>query len=516
MLEKEISLLDLMVEILLHWRVLIVWMLIGGILMGGFGYVSSYRTMQIQKAKFEEEEKKLQDMKQQLGEAESEGENYSAFAQKEYLQKQMTEIQKNNVDSVLDWESFIEERQTYFNNSILMNIEALNIPQSKLTFLVVADSEEKSKSIELIYEDLVSIGIYQWIADNFKEDISTQVLNEVITLSRSSRALISGGDSFSVSVVYETEEQCKELAGLVAAYMNQQHDLLVEEIGAHDIVLVNEAYSLVKDTSLMDKQRSIKNEITSWKTSVAKMKDAFEEEEWKYYNFLTIGRALGEPVQDGEEGAALDNAQDGQGQQSSMVNSIVVNPPSISIKYIILGMILLAFIYVFYVFVMFIMNNKLRAGDDVSRMYGIPQLGQIPCTNTKKKILPIVDKWILKLRNRGKREFSKEEAIGLAAVAVKISAKREKMNEIYCIGCSMQDKAAEVSGNIENVLKHENISMTVLNNVLYNQEAMERLQGSKGAFLLEQAGETFYEEITKELELLNRQDIKILGIVVME
>ena len=58
--------------------------------------------------------------------------------------------------------------------------------------------------------------------------------------------------------------------------------------------------------------------------------------------------------------------------------------------------------------------------------------------------------------------------------------------------------------------------MTVLNNVLYNQETMAQLEHAKGAFLLEQVGETLYTEIAQEIELLQRQGITVLGIVVVE
>ncbi len=59
MQEREISLIDLLVEILLRWRVLVICMLIGGSLMGGLSFVRSYRTAEEQKAQIAEMEKKF-------------------------------------------------------------------------------------------------------------------------------------------------------------------------------------------------------------------------------------------------------------------------------------------------------------------------------------------------------------------------------------------------------------------------------------------------------------------------
>lgn len=514
MQEREISLLDLMVEILLRWRVLVVCMLIGGILMGGFSFVRSYQTAEAQKAQIAEMEKKLQEKKEQLESDQHEEDTKGNLATKEYLQEQLTEVQKNNINTVLDYESFIEELEAYCDSSILMQLDPLNISQARLTFLVTAHDEERSHSIERIYEDMISAGLFQWIADNSAEDISPAALGELIAISRSSRELIAGGDSFSVTVVHATEEQCKELAQAVVAYINQQQERVKKELGSHDIVVVNEAYSQMVDTTLLDKQRGIKKNIATWKTDAASKKAAFSDEEWKYYNFVTMGKAQGTP----EEYEKEDSASDGQQttQESTALDMPVVTPPSVSMKYVILGMILLAFVYVLYIFMAFIFNNRLRISDDMNQLYGIPQLGQIPEENTKKKVFSFVDSWILRIRDRSKRKFSEEEAIGLAAAAVKISAKREELSGIFCIGCNVQEKTAEVSARIQAVLAEENIGMQVLNNILYNQEAMEQLQGVKGAFLLEKAGETFYDEVAKELELLHRQNIKVLGIVVVE
>jgi hypothetical protein len=74
----------------------------------------------------------------------------------------------------------------------------------------------------------------------------------------------------------------------------------------------------------------------------------------------------------------------------------------------------------------------------------------------------------------------------------------------------MKDGTLQVATAIQNTLKEDNIGMVVLNNVLYDQSALEQLQGVQGAFLLEKAGVTLYKEMAMELELLNRQDVKII------
>lgn len=45
---------------------------------------------------------------------------------------------------------------------------------------------------------------------------------------------------------------------------------------------------------------------------------------------------------------------------------------------------------------------------------------------------------------------------------------------------------------------------------------MIQIEQAKGAFLLEQAGETLYTEIAQEIEFLQRQGVAVLGVVVVE
>lgn len=56
--ERQVSLWDLMVEILSHWRVLLIAMLIGGISFGGFSYVRSIQNVNTQRALLNEQEEK--------------------------------------------------------------------------------------------------------------------------------------------------------------------------------------------------------------------------------------------------------------------------------------------------------------------------------------------------------------------------------------------------------------------------------------------------------------------------
>ena len=58
--------------------------------------------------------------------------------------------------------------------------------------------------------------------------------------------------------------------------------------------------------------------------------------------------------------------------------------------------------------------------------------------------------------------------------------------------------------------------MVVAENILYNAENLKKLENAQGAVLIETVGQTMYTEILQELQLLDRQQITILGGITVE
>ncbi|MCM1305379.1 MAG: hypothetical protein NC306_14930 [Butyrivibrio sp.] len=495
MKEREISLIDLIVEILLRWRMIIAWMLVGGILMGCLSYVRSCQAAQ-------DQEEQVGVFKEQLGNDEPAG--------LEYLRSALTDLQVNNVETAIGYESLLESGEAYLRESVKMQINPMNMPRALLTFQVVAEDGEASQRIISLYEDMVSNGLGQALSEKIQDGTSAAAMGELISLTRNSGRVLGEdmedassiyrfSDTFRVAVCHISEEQCLQLAEKAEEYVQELQPQLARTMGDHEIKLASQSFAHVMDLQLLEDQQDIRYDMMDWNTSATKLRHNFSESEQQYYDYLV---------------------SDGQQSKEEVVREVLertVIQPSVSVQRILLGMVLFAFIYVFYVFLKYILNTRIRAADDIAVMYEVPGLGVIPAEReNRKRLFAFADNWILKLRDRNKRIFTVEEAIGLAAVAVKMAAKKEDLKQICCIGCNLKENTAEIAEKIKNILKDADISVEVLNNVLYDQEAMELLLSVKGVFLLEKAGETLYSEIGREMELLCRQEIRVLGIIVAE
>ena len=83
-------------------------------------------------------------------------------------------------------------------------------------------------------------------------------------------------------------------------------------------------------------------------------------------------------------------------------------------------------------------------------------------------------------------------------------------------GFDLKECSLNVCETMRTTLEKENLNVSILNNVLYDAQAMEQLEAAKAVVLVEKAGSTLYEEIAQELTLLKRQEINVLGGIIVE
>lgn len=486
--EREIDLLDLIADILAHWRSVLIAMIVGAVLLGVFGYVKSYKEFQntqneqvtVSNTNDTTREEKIKRMKESLGD------NLLA-----------------GVDSVIVWENKYDLKEIYYKNSLYMQLDPLHVVQKELVYQIQSEDNSGGSKFGIVYGNVINnIGLYDWIEQQTGMDaayvgelISADVKSGM-TIADGTQVLLSDSNCVKIVIMQKDEESCENLADAVKEYLAMQQENLSQEIGNHELILLSETMGTVMNTGVLNSQTAYRDEISSLKATIAATKAGFTEEQKQYYNLLTQN-----------DSEIVDTTQD------AAAESVTVQKPSISIKYVVLGAVIFAFVYAMILCLMYIFNGKLRASDELQNLYQIPQMGLI-VKESKKKLLP--DQWVDNLRNHGKRKFTPAQSMELAVAAVKIAAVKNGLDHVCLMGCNLAEGADNVCESIKQALEKEQIAVTILDNVLYNAEAMEKLENEKGVVLVEKAGSTLYNEVAKEIELLTRQDIAVLGGIVVE
>lgn len=358
-----------------------------------------------------------------------------------------------------------------------------------------------------VYTDLInSTSMYQWIEE--KTGIAANVVGELVytEAGRNDSAVVNNAQNgvaanlmkSNVKIIVRDaqEPDCDQLAEAVKEYMTEQQKTLEQRLGNHQLTLLSDTGATVADANLRNLQRNSVNDLATLATAVGNAKASLTEEQQQYYDLLTW-----------EESEAIEAEQnDATGEQSAA-------SPSISKKYVLLGAVLFAFVYAGILFLIYIFNSKIRVSDELQTLYHIPQIGVVVRDSGKQFVF---DKWIDDLRHYGKRKFNAEQSMELAFAAVKIAAAKNRLNSICLMGCNLDAGAGKVCETLKTALEKEQLNVTILDNVLYNAEAMEKVDAMTGVVLVEKAGSTLYNEIAGELELLKRQEIAVLGGIIVE
>ena len=178
--EREIDLLDMIADILSHWRGLLVALIIGAVLMGGFSYVKSYRN--IQSTPTVEEEPELDEL--------------AVEEQLTQLEDSLSDSEKAAVLTTVDDEREYLYKDKYFQESVYMQLDPLDIVQTELVYRIQAEDEGLAQHLGTLYKNIVGgVGLYDWVEQ--QTGIDAAYAAELISVSTNPEIFVRNGSNIS-------------------------------------------------------------------------------------------------------------------------------------------------------------------------------------------------------------------------------------------------------------------------------------------------------------------------------
>jgi len=493
--ERELNIIDILFDCLLHWRGIILFMIVGALLLGAFGYVKSYKDS---KDGIEQDMIDLQKSPDEIEETED-----------------ITRTEVANIRSAIDQALYMEKLQRYKEFFNYKNFDYTHIPTSEFVYAVKAEDFTTAQNLAHKYCFYVSTNEFiEYLNDN--TDLEAEFVNELISTSMqgtSSADVVSDKTQmtdniciFRVKVIHKNEKLCKTLADNVNEFILLKSELLDGE-PPHDLVCIDDSFAYSSDYNMLNKIKSVNDNMNNTLVSMGKNYDSFSDKGKRYYELELESMKLAETEEE------MESEGENGPLPEEMIPEQVQAQGRISVKYIAVGAILFACIYLaLIVLFKYVLNVKIKENDELGEIYKTSYLGKIDTTEQKKKFLGFIDRGIIRLRDINKRKFTSKEMIDLASSSIKIAAKANDLSEVLIIGCKLSS-IKETTKELYDTLSGDGIKATELDNILYNPESMEKLPGNKGAVIVEQIGNTLYDEIAKEIEVLKSQNIKVLGIV---
>ena len=137
--EREVDFGDLLFELLMHWRGMIISMLVAAILAAGYSLLSS-------KMSADQVRRQQEMLAERIEQIQQDG---TSFA--EMIDEEMTDAEKLEVKKLRVYEELHESKQQYYDDSCLMKSDANSMYEVTLTYTVDAVNRTTACDIQQMY-----------------------------------------------------------------------------------------------------------------------------------------------------------------------------------------------------------------------------------------------------------------------------------------------------------------------------------------------------------------------------
>ena len=160
------------------------------------------------------------------------------------------------------------------------------------------------------------------------------------------------------------------------------------------------------------------------------------------------------------------------------------------------------------------MGGKLRSESGFQEKFGMPLLGVVRKSETKKKLFGFVDHWIRRMEEGPYAKIPRKEQIKIAAVNVQAALhkdKEEKIKRVMLAGTVVGDDVMEICETIAEDIG--NVTFSPYRQIVFHAAALKKLEYYEGILFIEKRGESCERLIRQEKELAENRGIKVLGMV---
>ena len=483
----ELDWFDLFMEILSHWRGIILMVILGFAVFALIGFLMGF------KEKKEAEAASLEDIQKNLT--------------IEELRSKIGPDDMTYAEDVITNEGYIREIEQNRSTSPLYSIEAKNTPTLTLTLRMVG-KDGAGKSIAYVYNNVLNTaGMYDYVGQKS-------------FLGQDAESLIVMDESKVDTIVFHfcnvSLEECNIMADAFLEYVKSKESAL-QSYAKHEVIVVDRAEGTVYDSSIEKKQKEAADLIKKYMTVIEKDESNLTLN-GLYYLKLRIMEEFGDEKiiedlgVDYYEKAAREGIIIAKQGKNKVGNNATPkeaeNPLKTAAKMGILGVIVFAFLYIVIIGFAYALSSKINDVDEFDTLYGIASFGKIYRDRTSKLPGKGIDRAICRARRRGRKLVPEEEAKEIIVSSISAAAAKENMKNVAVLGVKADDGLAS---SIEKALSGKGINAVIMNNPALGAKEAERLSETDGAVIIAYPKTTCYGEVWDEIELLNNRGITVLG-----
>lgn len=467
--ERKLVLGDIVWYVLKKWRVLLVFILLFAVLLGGVKYRQDYKI-----ANTPVVTQSLLDVKNSL-------------SKDDLLLVEQLVILNNRIDY----------RNEYRSNSIMMNIDPFDEKTVTLQYFIDNENDEKSSDLIFAYRNYVLNGkLGKDVVENLNLDTKPEYITELFQFESSDES------SFSVVIRHSDEDECTAIADEVKNLLNQYKTIVGSKVGEHQLNILSDDKSTVVDDELDQIQRDDQTYVESLKISLSGLRSSLTD------TTTTVLNNWDEILRLEAEGD--EKAEQEENQVAQPTHALV----SIDGKYVLMGGLIGFFFATALLVLIYILSGKLRNKEELNDLQVI-NLGSVSLKKYRKGLGGYIDKMVDKIERVGCKIPSKEQQIQHLVSNIQLACERTSIHKV-CIVSTEKCDNEELLDTLKNELKKLSVELIYCSDVNYSSEALMNLSQCGNAIIMEEQQKSYYKEIRNEVGLCKENKINILGSILVE
>lgn len=483
--EREINLWDMLWAVCLKWRSILACAIIFTILAGGFSYYKSLQNVQTVV-----EEKTLEEVADSLSYEE-----------------------KKNADVYLAYSETYNQQMKYNTEAPLMRLDANAFYVNRITLYIDNHFEVEYPIIEKEDNIEALIGAYKMsVATKEVAEKAGKIYrcedNEAYALEMIDCSTAYGDGTYiandyengllSIAVYASDEETCLEVSDIVKERIMSEKQSIEKKFAVHDLKTFDENVRKVSDANLIKYQKEQIDKAHTMATHMTNLETKFTDAQKEYIQM------------------SIDSSDEDRVAEKSETEPVTVNKPNISKKMLLLGFVAGAFLAFAMWALLYMLSGKIRLEEDFEAVYKTKLLGNIPMEcNRKRKWFEFIDRIFIGLRHLNRRYFEKEKAYEMVAANIRIGLKGTENKNLMVSGAICGDDEKEVVEELAKRLKKDDIKLEYASQILYNAESLEKMVEVGQVIFVEKVEQSLYQEVLREIEICEQQNVKVLGCIVI-
>ncbi|MBD5097514.1 MAG: hypothetical protein HDT40_11115 [Lachnospiraceae bacterium] len=475
--DRQLNLKEAFWNILLGWRMLLVFAVIGALLFSALAY---YKDMQ----KYETQKK-----------------NFTADKEKNN-QIEMSEEEMRQVNLVLELDKLFKENEEYmasyvFRKNTYEELKRVNI----LYYIDLADEQGgiagSLNANDIYFENtknasIIASYIYYMNGENVKEQLlKVSGLAEEFSLDGIYSVTQNQG-LLVLTVIYSDDMDIDNMIKVLKEEMQKQKAAYTA-IADYNLVYVGENNDTVKATEIMDGYNDRLDYIINLQQDIVNIKSKMSDKQLEYLEVCLHGD-MPEEVNDDSD--------------------IKIAKPGLNTRYMVLGILCGIVLACIYIVLGNVLSVKLQEEDISEQRFGLKSYGHI-IEERKKKFLNIIDSSILKIKNRRKKKLTEEQYCMSVITSIVLDCRQNQIEKLCLTGTEIEKISEETLKKIKDMLMSEGIKTSIYENIFYNAQALKECVETGNIVVIEQVGVSIYDEIVNEIKKAEDFDINIMGVVVV-